>query len=293
MRLRDRPIQNFQRLDTHVSESQAFANTRDLQVARRNHNILVARRTKRSVLQIVAPIGAFYSAEFTAQPVYSYQFASGRAASLVTAMTIIEQLVLISQHTRKLRLFLRAQKYIPLEGDGGFDPLLFPRLRALHSVRDNDTVEMLTINDAGVATSYSCDVSVPHNFDRDQTYYRGHGAFIFSLQAKCKLAAEPFVAGVGLSDIGPNWFAPSAAGLSAGGSYGRSMIFSDTAIDSRICTRYMAIGAHGRYYIDRPFARYPRPGDTVSEYDIVGVRIHSLSLFEKPVTDYALTSGDM
>ena len=288
MRTRGRSVPNFQRLDTHVSESQAFVNTRDLQVARKNHNVLLARRTKRSVLQLTTVYGS--NADFTTIPVRSASFFSGRATSLAFVMTVIEQLVMVSQQTRTLRLFVRATKN---NAAGGFSPVLMPRLRPLHVNRDNDSVERITVTAAaGPPASYSCNVSVPHNFDRSQTYYCGYNAFVFSLQCLCSIETEA-TATVGLSDVGPNWVEPSAAGLSAGTAYSRTFVFSDTAIDSRTCVRYSGgIGPHGRYYVDRPFTRYPTVFDTVSEWAVIGVTLYSLSLFEKPVSDYALVSGD-
>lgn len=288
MRLPDYTIpSSFQLFDDTTHDADKFANVRDMQVLRRNHNILLAQRVKHSVLQLNISSGLQASPNFV-------KFQAGRPASLGTAPCIFQHMVWLSHLTQKLQLVVYARRDpYNAESEYDFDPKLYPKLHPLHVQRDIYVDECVTIEDDAY-TKYTVDFPVPHTYDLERSYNRGQIEFEFALYAKFGVddtADGVVTSGVGISDQGTNWVEP-AASLGGANAVGR-VLYSDTdnTIEARTIVRYVSgFGTYGRYYVHSPWNRPFLSTDTLIERYVQGIRIANLSLYELPITEF---TGDV
>lgn len=284
MRLPDYEIpSNFQPFDDTTHDPDKFANVRDMQVLRKNHNVIVAQRLRRPILQLKLTSGGTPTASDYVT------FRSGRPASIGTAPTILQHPVWLTQLTQKLRLVILARKNQYGGTEFAVDPKIYPKLHPLHVQREIDVTECITVSSLAAWTEYAVDFPVPHTFNRPRAYFRGRN--VFELCLYLKTAVDDTVdgllsSGIGISDLGPNWIEPSVAMSAVVGA----VIYCDTdyTISPRMLIRYApGLGVIGRYYVDRPWSRLMQSTDTVAVRMTHGVDIKEISLYELPITDFS------
>jgi len=287
MRKKPRTIPSaFTRFDDHVTSADEFANCRDLQTARGNHNILAARRVQQTIFTC-----AFASDHgTTAVPrVVRYTTFRSRLQPEQDESEILRTQIFVPQWTQQLRLRFDACKSELAEGSElVFDPIVYADVWNPYARKPIWPPPSIAITAAnGTPTAYTIDINLPQTTAAN-TSHAGRRAFEFGVWVKCArdttrkqlVAAPP-------TDVAHNSVTVAAVGnlvsdlLSVG---------TDAGIEGRQVVKQVDLGG-GNYklFLDQSFSRLPDAiADTVDVEQIAGVDIYSMSLRCLPVTSSVL-----
>jgi hypothetical protein len=264
----------FQDFDTNSNAADSFANVRDQQVYRENHNALVAQRIRRPV----------YTMQFRTAAVSTYVSFWDTGPDTVGDMPILcSGTVPVSQHTKELTLKVRAST----AGASG-DANLYPVMTSAGASLTVDTTNSINVTGSSEA-AYSVDIPLPPVALAMNRH--GYRWYDFRLFAQTNIAVSSIKGATAINDSGPDWIETSAA-ISATADFWM-FITTDATISPRWAIDYQALsGGAYRYRLSRPWNKIPIPGtDTADGYDPYAIELYSLSLYEKPVTGFFNTVG--
>ena len=211
----------YQLLDTHVTEANSFANTRDLKKLRDNHNILLARRCKHTILS-----SSFrdHTSPTAGKTFYNTLSWTGDDISNV----LVSCPVIISSQTQKLRLNIYARK---LSAAANTDVILSPVIHAMGEAPPQNpsvTTYNITVNNAAYAW-FSVDFPVPKMSDSSLN----RCMFSLMFYGGAYFPAEE-MSGYVLVDSGPDWIVSNFGALPAATVVNKVLSFSDTGITPRL-----------------------------------------------------------
>ena len=258
----------FIRLDSRITFADAFVNVRDMQVARSNHNILVARGVKR---HLVTYIGA---------PGNSTYFYSCSPASRDVGDVLMNFTLRLTPQTRELVVVMTGRRrsvdadckiYYGLDGAGESGEI--------------DTTNFMDVTSVVAGTRYTMTMNVKEaaarigqcsvNFYLDGTTYGND-----LMGASC-----------GITDAGSDWVDvdTNIAGISVPTG---SAIYLDNSPGKQeplLVTGGLTTGAlTSKLFLDRPFTVTPHPlVDTFEARAAAGVQIDSLTIYEAGNSSFA------
>lgn len=283
----------FQKLDTNVNSDDSFANTRDLNILRNNHNILIAEGIKKNILT-----QAFQSPFKT----YSTQ-------SIATNQPIFEIPLLVSQYTQYLTVKVRVCRGYIGTGDNvgtAVSPYLYFVAHKTGQRREYDKGLSLEITTDYTETesdlgNFSGDIPIPMQ-PINENYYGGLQSYILGMYAKCQVITDAGYKGGGkvlddITGIGQDWFEVPNNGMYGDWCLNYMAFFDDLTISPRQIVRFdeVVAGTTDRYYVDPPFDRLPQidtePG--VTALIVQGANIYSINIYEKVVTDFGEVHGEI
>lgn len=271
----------FQRMDSRVTDPDEFVNARDQQVARLNHNILLAKRLQPTL----------FSRNFTcvddtpAQQLYT-TFVTRKSVDEFGA-EIIRQYVFVPPHTKKLRLRFFACKSLLDEGSElATDPVVYADVWNQYARKVKQLPPSATVSAAnGSPDSYTIDIHVPPVSVSNIIRY-GRRVFEFGMWVGSSFDyTQSLAAGVAFSAVGTNHLTTASAFLTKG----RSVHFgTDLGIEQRQVVKDVALGGgQHEIYFDKPFSRVPDvAGDTMAVHEILGIDLYSATLRCMPITDF-------
>lgn len=260
--------------DDRVTLADQYANVADLQVARLNHNILLARRTKRML------ICQSWHEALTGEASTALRLATATPASRREGDVVFSAPLKISAQTQEITVTIRGANtysagagiantklYFCLDGPGQSTELAQAK-----------TIEITGL--AGVYARYSVDVPVSR--ESAQSGYSKLTVYMQGSMSTTDNFAAATVTAVGNGFVEINTPAPVPLANEA-------LYFGNSQIEPRLITAADA-GAAGRtlVYVDRPWNVWPTAGvSTVRSRNVQIVRISLLSVYEKAVTDFS------
>jgi hypothetical protein len=271
----------FQLLDTLVTTADSFVNVRDQQVARLNHNILLAKRvpntlfTKNFTSVDDSGTGLLYTTIVVLKA--SHEFGSA----------ILRCKILVPFYVKQLRLRLRACKSaLDEQSELAEDPIVTAEVWNPSAKKVKKTLQSAVVSAAnGVPTDYTIDINVPPVSD-GSGLEGGRRVYEFGMWAQCfidsthSMAAAQSIVGVEQNTI----IVANATGTA------RRVAYADTdlGIEVQRITKQNALGG-GAYqmFMGKPFSRVPDcVADTLNIREVLGVDLYSASLRCLPVTDF-------
>jgi hypothetical protein len=267
----------FIRLDDTISDPDEFLNVRDLQVARENHNILIARGIKRHLFTYVNPITIATPADKT--------FHSARPASRETGDVLMFMPFRVSSQTKELVVVLQAARssasadcdvYYAVDGGGSTGVI--------------DTGDAFSITStAGTGAKVSKTISLPARVANSN-----HCVLYLYLQG-LMFGADQYGGNATILDVGPDWvdvdLTPGGGGTTA--TVNNAIYVNTVATpkqDPRLITGIETINAGAdqyRLHLDAPWSSLPVPGvDTLEEQQTIGVNLMTVSVYENSLSNF-------
>jgi hypothetical protein len=273
---------SFQRLDSQVTAADSFVNCRDMQVARANHNILVARRVQQTIFTC-AFTGQLPGGEPLLYTVFRTRLQPEQDESEILRMKIF-----VPQWTQQLRLKFDACKASLSEGsENAFDPIVYADVWNPYARKPTWPPPSATVVAAhGSPATYSIDINVPQTTAAN-TSHAGRREFEFGVWVKCSRDTTQNILSAGsISDVSPSSVTAATASSLI---YNSLTVSTDTGIEARQIVKQIDMGA-GVYQLvtDRPFSRLPDVNnDTIDVNEIAGLDLYSASLRCLPVSSSA------
>ncbi len=263
----------FERLDSEATENDTFVNVRNLQTLAQNHNILAARRAKRPLLQHL-----FNLTTSNLGGEETHNFSQVKPLSINQVVPIYEAMLHVSQLTKKLKLVVRAY------GAASPDYSLFAVLQPVDQPSTMSDEYELVVSGASLQ-KVSVDLDVPKQAGPLENSH--FNVYLFRLFAEGVMDSSDFKAATAIQSVGGDWFESTALGSVPIGSV---VYWSDTDIEPRTI-----ISSSGDfYYVDKPFNKKPIPGtDTAAVRTTATAELHSLSIYEMPLTSLELEPGPL
>jgi hypothetical protein len=270
----------FQPLDSQSSAADAFANCRDMQTLRSNHNALLARRIQQTILtQAFSTDGASSDTPLT--------FISRRSIEDGHGPLIVRNTIYVPQMTRRLRLKVVACRSA-LNGDSDFDghPFIYAALWNTYARKQKGvgvSVDVAAVH--GVPTAYTIDMNLPTVTAMDNLHY-GRRQFQFGMWVQCQVDNTRTDA-TGLAITNPEGNAVSA---STSGNAHRFLYFgTDLEVAARMVSKEIALGGGiSKMVTDTPFSRLlDAVADTAVVREILGVDLYSMSLYALAETSFS------
>jgi hypothetical protein len=260
-------------LDNRVTDADSFCNVRDLQVARQNHNMLIAKRIKRCVTQVV-----FNDANSRGPSFYGFDYDTGNP------VTIWKQRIAINQHTKRLQLNIRATlTQINVASAITQSVFLYPVISPIGFERRWSSNVAITVTQAWVAgenTAANYTVEVPVPALPATAYWYGRLLCDFRIHMLGRADTSRSVAsGITVSDAGDDWFVNASGSPQIG-------YCAQIGSEYRLITGYL----NPRYYVDKPWSLGIATGSsTLTLRETLGIVPYSMSLYE--IIETTLTGG--
>jgi len=278
MRIPDYTIPaTFIRLDDHTTEADSFFNVRDSAIMRNNHNVSVAQRIRREVAHVVFN-------QLNGDVAFTYYCRNRPGQGSPFPIVWLGQ-VLISQWTAELELVFEASKGA-LDGASTSPetPTLYAKLYrdpGMPNVNNLESVNVTAL--VGSPAKYTLTLPVPQQSSVNSPW-RGYEFFWLAIYADTpvdttvlKVSAAPVL------NSGANWVE-----IATGAPYTDQLIYvnSDASVAPRQITQTDSIAGGRRHWVDQDWSRsLVVTTDTMRIRNLIGVTIHSLSIYELAVTD--------
>lgn len=257
---------SFVRLDTRINEADAFANIYSAQALRKNHNILLARRSRRILFsQIFAHASG--AGDF---------FRFVEPASLVNGQVVLSIPLYFSHRwVREIVVNFEANK----ESIG--DVTLYANVKTASEPRDLSLSVSTVVNNNPALADYSMLVPVSK-----RARVSGGGTLT--------IVGNGFIEGVDVDgpatvdEAGPNFV--DVPMNPSGGQIGHGLyVTTNGRIQPRQITDIRSDGAaSSRIFVDPPWNIIPNPGtDSVAVREAAEVAIRSISVYEEKVTGFS------
>jgi hypothetical protein len=268
---------SFVKLDSTVTQDDEYVNVRDLQVARGNHNILLAEGSRRMVWS-----QSFYDGLGSTDVVF-YGLTSGAGVEDQRANSpIIAGMVFLSPYVQTLECYLRAS-------GNGTNVTIYVALDRLRNLRDLSLAGSTTYSGATTATF---DIPVPNNLPHNRHKMRVAFMNIYVVpetgstivSAKTIVAVTSDNSRIEVND----------ADLSTV-TIGDALYFdSDTTIPARIIIALEAANVNTTYLrVDKPFGPAPTTSDTWAAKVRGDSNMVDMAIYEKEVTDFDGSNGGL
>lgn len=270
---------SFILFDATVTDNYRYMNVRDMQVARKNHNLLLARGNKRTVLSMLADQTTFPI------PWGSKHMVGDESAKNTT--TVFSAPVLATQHTRQLEFWfegdLKSAK--PTVGtDIDF------RFIVTHPFSGKSTNKTTTVTTAS-PTVDGVVVPVPYS---EAGLFHGHNLFYVALQINPEVGSD-VEAGVGITSVDNSRKEIVATKLAGANQWevGTVVYFDDSTIEPRNVTRVdQGGGADDTLTLDRPFAsNIPTAANTITAVEAASYWADSFAILETRLSDFNTEHG--
>ena len=267
----------FQVLDSVVTAADSFVDCRTLKVREQNHNVLLAKGVRKLIMtQAFAPLD-----------VKAYEWGNDRDPPLA-----FEIPVLVNQGCQFLTVNVRCCKTDLASGTPGTPKLLFVLHPVGRKLQPDTYGVSFSVTTAYTATEaslgdYTNDIPVPMT-GPTESWRAGRRVFMLACFCKSALVTDASGTAAGaITDVGSDHVKFAGEGAAA---VGRVLHFSDLSLEPRQITRYDA--GSGHYTVHPPLLQAAISGtDTATTRDVVGVRIHNISIYEKTVTDLTAVHG--
>lgn len=265
----------FVRLDDAVTSADRFLNVRDLQRARLNHNILLARGIHHSLVWQMDCQGGTYD-NYTE---YLNPFATGIDETR-SVQPFLRGRVLLSPHVRKCACLLRASTSRAQQGTV-YAVISLPR----HE-RGIDAGDSVSISSATVG-SYSM-AAIPVPLQRLSKYSKMEVDIALYYTADEYSAVQD--SAVVITATTGKSVSCATAGLLA--NKGDIMYFDDTTIEPRVIEDRSDSGGTSTLTARKAwFTNGPTTGNTLDTRYQSTLRLRNVTLYEQPVTDFDATVG--
>lgn len=272
----------FLEFDSSTHNPDSYVNVADLQRERKNHNILLARRCKRTLFAKV------FNQDSAVTPLYwnLHQKVGGDAYPVPIMRTLLP----VSLYTQEIAVYMRAKRR-DITSSGISSVKVYPHLIPYGTDRVVDTDDVMTVS-ATTETDYNIDIPVPVH-GGGQTIVNGQELFYFELYADCPVdyGNSPKITSVaGLLDV----IDSTTLKVSAGGSPANTQIaFTNLPqIKPRTVLFVKSLGS-SQYQIDldAPLNIIPDIGEDIEFRDTLGIDFYSISAYEKGITDFFAGTG--
>ncbi len=266
MRLLTKTIPSgFQRLDTHVNEAAAFANARDLQVLRENHNALLAQRLRRMLFSL-----RFSNADGTTDKSW---YENRPAVDLLGSVPLAIPIALSSPYIKELEVQFTAI------GNATTPPVTYfvcDNAQGIPLIRDDIA---LTWSSGSVATQ-SLVVPVARRGRRSDQ-------LMLTMVLKVGEGAGTGKGAGNVLDSGPDWVITSTYAGAVGDTISCS---SNPEIEPRIIIQAATVGGNPKIWVDKPWNMQPPVGGTMGTRDGTAFKPRYISCYEKRVASFDGTS---
>lgn len=262
----------FQALDTHIDVADSFANVRDLQKLRLNHNTLLAERARRPAVSQVC-----VQSDST-----NYILISGHGSTSYLPVAI-DTTVMFSQQTKTATFKMRAAST-----SASLDVFVYPELIRPSGAGSLARPEITVTGNT--EASYSATVPLPAQDEASTRFGMRPLRFRVTLRAELNFPGSPKVSAGAIYAVGPNWI---HGGTNV--TVGDDIWFSDADIERRRITAVYANTANATpfygIFADRAWNKLPTTSNTYSSDVNVSLALYTWSLYEDNVTDFESTPG--
>lgn len=273
----------FLEFDSSTHSPDSYVNVADLQRERKNHNILLARRCKRTLLTKI------FSQDSSVTPFEwnLHQKVGGDAYPV----PIVRALVPISLYTQEVAVYLRAQRN-DISSSGLSSVKVYPHLIPYGADRVVDTSDVMSVTST-TAADYSIDIPVPVH-GGGQTIVNGQELFYFELYADCPVDygnSPKITTTSGLIDIIDSTTLVVQASASPAGT---QIAFTNSPeIEPRTILQVKALSTATQYQVDldAPLNILPGIGEDIEFRETLGIDFYSLSVYEKGISDFFAGTG--
>jgi len=262
---------SFNRLDSQVSDPDSYINTRDQQVLRENHNVLIARGIKRQLMNIVS---ANASGHGTWWRMWSIRTPTRDSGDILLFAPLG-----LSMQTKKLSIVVRAAS-----GSASNDINLVAFLDTPGASGQFATVGGPVTGTA--MAKYTVEVPVPR-----QAQLAGRCTLNLYMEGKM-FGSDLLGASCAIDAVGPDYIdvdttAAATTALVQEGVY----VDSDLAIAPRRVTLVQSLPGAWKYrlHIDGPWEQLPIAGtDTIEQREAALLQVESVTIYEQSVTDFGV-----
>jgi len=256
----------FVRLDDRISDPDAYINARDLNVQRQNHNILVARRTKRHLCSIVsaniADRGVYWS-------LYSVRPPSREGGDMIVAVPLW-----LSPRTTQVEVVVRAAStsasqdvrmniFADAPGATGAFATLSPNITGTTLAKNSTTV------------------AIP--YQGQQANKCTLNIYIWGKMFGADLLGAPCA----IDNVGPDYIDIDTTAAGAAVPVGNRGVYVTTnlGISPRLNTFVVPLSGVNKYrlFVDGPWDVTPSRDDTVEQREAVGIVLESMTFYEKSI----------
>jgi hypothetical protein len=268
----------FQLLDTQVTAADSFANVRDLQTMRLNHNILLAKRVQPTIFTCKYPGDG--SNDFTRFVV--------RTAKEQAGAEIMRQTIYVPAFTKQLLLTLYCCKSA-LTGEGSElneDVNVHAEVWNQFARKTKYSPPSVAVSAAaGSPSKYEITINIPpvspKSIIRDD-----RRAFEFGVWASCLMDHTASIAAA----LAPSAVASRSITVGSAAILEKHTVYSNTnrGIESRIVTKRIPLGG-GNYqlFLDKAWSKTPDISvDQITAREIQGLDLYSATLRCRPITDF-------
>jgi hypothetical protein len=262
---------DFVKLDTNVTDPDEFVNVRDLQVARANHNILLARGMRRTLMATRGQTG-------TRWIVRGGNIGDDR---LGAQRPIFEFDVLIDEVVQSVTCVIEGE--VDRSGTG-LQCRFTGILDRPFGLRLLDSGIQATATEGGATKITLAGIPAPFGGNR----FGGKQLARFSLYMQPEIGSN-LASGIAITSVANNGGRinfPDAS-TPAGITEGRAVHFSNTAIPPRVISSESVSGPTRSIFFEKPFAPQPIAGtDTMSIDEVAIFQMDSVTLYEDHLTAF-------
>ena len=263
---------SFIKLDTNVTDPDEYVNVRDLQVARANHNILMARGLRRT-------LHASRGQTSTNWIVRGGNIGDER---LGAQRPIVEFDILVDDIVQSVTCVIEGE--VARSGTG-LDCKFTGVLDRPFGLRAIDSGVSSTATEGGATKITIAGIPVPFGGAK----FGGKQLLRFSLYMQPEIGSN-LTTGLTLDGVANNGARIEVldASLPSGEIEGRALYFSDSSIPARIISRKSTSGGQAFLFVEKPFAPIPDiiGGDTVEIDEVAIFAPESLTLYEDHITTF-------
>jgi len=278
----------FVKQDTRTNAADSFANARDFNRLRENHNMLLARRLRRTVLAQV-----FNTSDSTADGA-PFIFKAYKGSLSQTAGLLYSATVLISQHTKELTIKIRAAKtdISTSTFDDDNDISVFCTVRKPFAPRElNAGLELTVTAASGSPAAYTGTISLP-SAPIAETYWNGRQAYTIDVYGICLADTNDLVDDAeAVIGAGPDWI---DAGTGTVGASAGDLIYLNDGSNTwppRIIVKKATASGNDRLWVDRNFELPADDSWTFSTRLLLGLEVSTISIYEEAVSDFFAIKG--
>lgn len=269
---------SFQKLDTNVTAADEYVNVRDLQVARKNHNILIARGLRRTLY-------ARSFAETTAtssSTLWIVREGNLGDERIGSRKPILETTALIDSAVASVTCVVHGVVL-----GTGLDIKFTCVVDRPFGMRELSSSGSVTMSQGG-SSKGSITAPVPY-ISEDRR--NGIPLFRIALFMEPEIGAN-LSSGTALGAVGSSGqsVTVATASLPAGTTEGRALHFAGTGgtdIPARVCSRRADSGANSELFVSKPFGPLPVAGtNTLSIDEVATFQALSVTIYEDHLTAF-------
>jgi len=257
---------SFQRLDSNITSADDYVNVRDMQRLRLNHNVLLAQRQKHVLMSQNFTDGSNDYVELKGDRPVRTQ------AGFYDGPVVFSTQFRFSPYTKGINVNLRAAN-----GNGSLGN---SKLYAV--LVDNESASIssvFTVSSASEAT-YTNTVQVTPSMRKSRL-----ATFVLFFETPANTTADKTVGASDLVAVDWDWF----QAVEASDRTGQLVVSSNADIEPRIIVQAQtglgSSSTEARMWVNRPWNILPGNADTIYYHVVQGLRLYSMVIEERVVTD--------